>query len=46
MADDGLLVLEGGYLRMTEKGRPFVRVAAAAFDSYRRHSETRHSVAI
>jgi oxygen-independent coproporphyrinogen-3 oxidase len=46
MAEDRLLVLDNTEVRMTERGRPLVRVAAAAFDLYRRHSATRHSVAI
>lgn len=46
MAEDGLLVLDKSDVRMTERGRPLVRVAAAAFDLYRRHAATRHSVAI
>ncbi|MGE5261165.1 MAG: oxygen-independent coproporphyrinogen III oxidase [Actinomycetota bacterium] len=46
MQGDGLLVLDDAHLLMTEEGGPLVRVAAAAFDLYRRHTETRHSVAI
>ena len=46
MAQDGLLVLDDARLRMTELGCPLVRVAASAFDLYRRHSAARHSVAI
>ncbi len=46
MADDGLLVLDNGCVRMTEAGLPLVRIAAAAFDSYRQHGTTRHSAAV
>ncbi len=46
MAGDGLLVLHDARLRLTERGRPLVRVAASAFDLYRRGSAARHSVAI
>jgi len=46
MADDGLLVLDGGTVRMTEQGRIFVRVAAAAFDRYRQQAPARHSIAV
>lgn len=46
MANDGLLVLHDARLRLTERGRPLVRVAASAFDLYRRGSAARHSVAI
>jgi oxygen-independent coproporphyrinogen-3 oxidase len=46
MAEDGLLVLDNTKVRMTERGRPLLRVAASAFDLYRRRNATRHSVAI
>jgi oxygen-independent coproporphyrinogen III oxidase len=31
---------------VTEKGRPFVRLVAAAFDAYLPHNHGRHSVAV
>jgi oxygen-independent coproporphyrinogen-3 oxidase len=31
---------------MTEQGRPFVRLAAAAFDAYLKKGEARHSRAV
>jgi len=34
MVTDGLVVLDGAVVRMTEKGKPLVRAAAAAFDRY------------
>jgi oxygen-independent coproporphyrinogen-3 oxidase len=34
MMQDGLVALEGSRLTITEAGRPFVRVAASAFDAY------------
>lgn len=46
MAVDGLLTLGGGKVAMTDKGRPLVRVAAAAFDTYLQDSTARHSVAV
>ncbi|WP_341862172.1 oxygen-independent coproporphyrinogen III oxidase [Gymnodinialimonas sp. 57CJ19] len=46
MAVDGLLTLRGGRVAMTEKGRPLVRLAAAAFDTYLQDSTARHSVAV
>lgn len=46
MAVDGLLTLGGGKVTMTDKGRPLVRVAAAAFDTYLQDSTARHSVAV
>lgn len=46
MAADGLLTIEGSRIRVTEAGRPFVRVVAAAFDTYWRRGEARHSRSI
>ncbi len=43
---DGVLALDGRRVRLTEAGRPFMRLAAAAFDSYLRRSAARHSVAV
>ncbi len=34
LAQDGLVHIHGSQVRMTEAGRPFVRVAAQAFDAY------------
>ncbi|WP_340109899.1 oxygen-independent coproporphyrinogen III oxidase [Pikeienuella sp. HZG-20] len=46
MEADGLAVLSGGRVRMTARGRPLVRVAAAAFDAYLPAGAARHSVAV
>ncbi|WP_321338560.1 oxygen-independent coproporphyrinogen III oxidase [Breoghania sp.] len=46
MVDDGLAVIEGWNVRVTDAGKPFVRVAAAAFDSYLANGSARHSVAV
>jgi len=46
MMEDGLVVLQGTRLVVTEKGRPFVRVAAAAFDAYLGQGGGRHSKAV
>jgi len=46
LADEGLLVVEGARVTITEAGRPFVRIAAAAFDAYLAASQKRHSVAV
>lgn len=46
LANDGLLTLEGRHLRLTEEGRPFMRLAAAAFDAYLAKGAARHSVAV
>ena len=46
MQADGLLTLQDGQIRMTQKGRPLVRIAAAAFDAYLPHSTARHSASV
>ena len=42
----GILVHSQRKVRMTAAGRPFVRLAAAAFDAYLNRQAARHSVAI
>jgi oxygen-independent coproporphyrinogen-3 oxidase len=46
LAADGLLTLDGPRVAMTARGRPLVRVAAAAFDAYLPRAAARHSVAV
>jgi len=46
LARDGLVEIEGYRLSVTERGRPFVRIAAAAFDAYLPRSAARHSRAV
>ncbi len=46
LIDDGLVVTEGQRVEMTEAGRPFLRLAAAAFDAYLEHGEKKHSRAV
>jgi oxygen-independent coproporphyrinogen-3 oxidase len=43
---DGLVVVEGNRIRVTEAGRPLVRIVAAAFDVYLARAAARHSVAV
>lgn len=43
---DGLVDFDGACFTMTEKGRPFVRSIAAAFDSYLASGKARHSLAV
>jgi len=45
-ARDALLSVEGRTITMTEKGRPFVRLAAAAFDEYLATGTGKHSAAL
>jgi oxygen-independent coproporphyrinogen-3 oxidase len=42
----GLLTRDGDEITMTESGRPYIRLAAAAFDAYLRATTARHSVAV
>ncbi|MCH8925957.1 MAG: oxygen-independent coproporphyrinogen III oxidase [Proteobacteria bacterium] len=46
MAADGVVALDGARVRMTERGRPFVRTVCAAFDRYLEPGETRHAQAV
>lgn len=46
MVRDRLVTIAGPVVSITDAGRPFVRLAAAAFDAYLARSEARHSVAV
>lgn len=46
LVDDGIATREHMRVRVTEDGRPFVRLVAAAFDAYLNRGETRHAKAI
>ena len=46
MARDGLIDWDGYRITVTERGRPFVRGVAAAFDTYLAPGEARHSAAV
>lgn len=46
LADEGLLTIAAGRIEITERGRPYVRIAAAAFDTYLAASQKKHSVAV
>jgi len=43
---DGIVVIEGHKIALTETGRPFVRLVAAAFDTYLQSGKARHSKAV
>ena len=43
---DGLVAFDGLSFGMTERGRPFVRTIAAAFDAYLNNGAGRHSIAV
>lgn len=46
MVADGLVTIDGAVIRVTERGRPFVRLAASVFDAYLTRGAARHSVAV
>jgi oxygen-independent coproporphyrinogen-3 oxidase len=46
LVDEGLVELSGRRLRVTSRGRPFARLAAAAFDAYLETGAARHSIAV
>lgn len=46
LARDGVVELQGRRVHLTGEGRPFMRLAAAAFDAYLKHGAARHSVAV
>ena len=46
LASDGVLTRQGRTIVLTEAGKPFVRLAAAAFDAYLERQNARHSVAV
>lgn len=43
---DGIASIDSTGFRLTEKGKPFARVAAARFDTYLANGKGRHSVAV
>jgi oxygen-independent coproporphyrinogen-3 oxidase len=46
LARQGFVDVAQGRVTVTEAGRPFVRLVAAAFDAYLRRGASRHSVAV
>lgn len=46
LAEDGILTIKGAEIAITEDGRPFSRLVAAAFDAYLNIGEKRHSKAV
>ncbi len=46
MQRDGLVAVNAGQVSVTDRGRPLLRLAAAAFDTYLADSKARHSVAV
>ncbi len=46
LIDDGICTADESRVTVTEKGRPLVRLVAAAFDAYLTAGEQRHSRAV
>ncbi|MEE8392737.1 MAG: oxygen-independent coproporphyrinogen III oxidase [Rhodospirillales bacterium] len=46
LAEDGIVSVEGNIITVTGDGRPFLRLVAAAFDTYLNTGEQRHSKAV
>jgi len=46
LAKSGLVEIDGEIVSVTDMGRPFIRLAAAVFDSYLPANRARHSVAV
>ncbi|HKY87686.1 MAG TPA: coproporphyrinogen III oxidase, partial [Pseudorhodoplanes sp.] len=46
LAAEGVVQIDGSRVMVTEQGRPFVRLVAAAFDAYLPRGQARHSIAI
>ena len=43
---DGSVLIEGHRIQITDKGRPYMRLVASAFDTYLAQAKSRHSVAV
>jgi len=46
LAEQGLVEMDGRRVAVAERGRPFARLVAAAFDAYLEANAARHSVAV
>jgi oxygen-independent coproporphyrinogen-3 oxidase len=46
LAAAGMIRIEGRRIAVTDQGRPFVRLVAAAFDAYLPQNRSRHSIAV
>ena len=46
LSDNGSVLIDGHRIQITEKGRPFARLVASAFDTYLMPSGARHSPAV
>ncbi len=46
LATQGLVIVDGARVTVTEAGRPFIRIVAAVFDTYLAAAQKRHSIAV
>ncbi len=46
LATQGLFIVDGARVTVTEAGRPFIRIVAAVFDTYLAAAQKRHSIAV
>lgn len=46
MSQDGIVEVNGNYIKLSEMGRPLVRAVCAAFDTYLDPEHGRHSQAV
>jgi oxygen-independent coproporphyrinogen-3 oxidase len=44
--ENGSVLIDGHRIRITEKGRPYMRLVASVFDTYLTRAKSRHSVAV
>lgn len=44
--DNGSVEIDGSRIRITESGRPYMRLVASVFDTYLAQAKSRHSVAV
>jgi oxygen-independent coproporphyrinogen III oxidase len=44
--ENGSVLIEGHRIQITDKGRPYMRLVASAFDTYLAQAKSRHSVAV
>lgn len=44
--EKGMVLIDGRRIRVTEQGRPYLRLVASVFDTYLTRTKSRHSVAV
>lgn len=46
LEQDGMIIMNGKHLKVTNKGKPFTRIIASCFDPYFKRQENQHAKAI